>query len=48
MNLGGIKISSAELERVMNQVAGVRETAAIALARNSGPEELVVFAVVTQ
>ncbi|MEQ1906544.1 MAG: hypothetical protein ABL888_20335, partial [Pirellulaceae bacterium] len=45
MNLGGIKVSSAELERVMNEVGGVRETAAIALASQGGPEELFVFAV---
>jgi acetyl-CoA synthetase len=45
MNLGGIKISSAELERVMNRVEGVRETAAVAWSRNGGPDELVVFTV---
>ncbi len=45
MNLGGIKVSSAELERVMNEVEGIRETAAIAVATRGGPEELVVFAV---
>lgn len=45
MNLGGIKISSAELERVLNQVAGIRETAAVAVSVSGGPEELVVFAV---
>lgn len=45
MNLGGIKVSSAELERVMNETDGVRETAAIALSTSGGPEELVVFAV---
>ncbi len=45
MNLGGIKISSAELERVMNRVEGIRETAAVAVARDGGPAELVVFVV---
>jgi acetyl-CoA synthetase len=45
MNLGGIKVSSAELERVMNQVDGVRETAAVAVTQEHGPEELHVFAV---
>ncbi len=45
MNLGGIKISSAELETVLNQVAGIRETAAVAVSVSGGPEELVVFAV---
>lgn len=45
MNLGGIKISSAELERCCNRVAGVKETAAVALAPEHGPEQLVLFAV---
>jgi acetyl-CoA synthetase len=42
MNLGGIKVSSAEIERVLNGVDGVRETAAVAVSR---PSKLVVFAV---
>lgn len=45
MNLGGIKTSSAELERVMNQIDGVKETAAIAVSRAGGPNNLEVFAV---
>ena len=45
MNLGGIKTSSAELERVCGRVSGVRESAAVAVAPAAGPEELVVFAV---
>jgi acetyl-CoA synthetase len=45
MNLGGIKISSAEIERVLNQLREVRETAAVAYARQGGPEELFVFVV---
>ena len=46
MNLGGIKISSAEIERVCNRVAGVHETAAIAVApAGGGPSQLVVYAV---
>ena len=45
MNLGGIKISSAELERVLNQIDGVRETAAVAMCDDHGPDRLVVFAV---
>ena len=44
MNLGGIKTSSSEMERVLNLVEGVRETAAVAFAAD-GPAELVVFAV---
>jgi acetyl-CoA synthetase len=43
MNLGGIKTSSAELERVLNQVPGVRETAAVAWSESGGPDELHVF-----
>lgn len=45
MNLGGIKISSAEIERVLNQVDGVIETAAVAHRVDSGPDQLIVFAV---
>ena len=45
MNLGGIKVSSAEIERILNQVEGVKETAAVALAADHGPEQLVVFLV---
>ncbi len=48
MNLGGIKISSAELERVCNRVAGVKETAAVSVADEHGPEKLVVFAALDQ
>jgi acetyl-CoA synthetase len=48
MNLGGIKISSAELERVCNRVAGIKETAAVSLSHEHGPEQLVVFAVLDQ
>ena len=47
MNLGGIKISSAEIERVLNRVDGVIETAAVAICENGGPDELTVFAVAT-
>jgi acetyl-CoA synthetase len=45
MNLGGIKVSSAELERVLASVANVIETAAIAVAPGGGPSQLVVYAV---
>jgi acetyl-CoA synthetase len=31
MNLGGIKVSSVEIERVLNRHAAVRETAAVAV-----------------
>lgn len=46
MNLGGIKVSSIELERVMDHDPQVHETAAIGVAPPSGgAEQLVVFAV---
>ena len=46
MNLGGIKVSSAEIERVLNLVPGVLETAAIAVnPSGGGPSQLVVYAV---
>ena len=44
MNLGGIKVSSAELERVVSQVPGVQEAAAVAVPPAAGgPAELVVY-----
>jgi acetyl-CoA synthetase len=46
MNLGGIKVSSVELERTLNRLEGVVETAAVAVApQGGGPSELVVYAV---
>ena len=46
MNLKGIKVSSAELERTLNTVEGIRETAAIAVPPpGGGPARLVVYAV---
>jgi len=46
MNLGGIKVSSIELERTLNVLEGVAETAAIAVSDHSGgPSQLVVYAV---
>ncbi|HIK17868.1 MAG TPA: AMP-binding protein [Leptolyngbyaceae cyanobacterium M33_DOE_097] len=48
MNLGGIKVSSAELERVLNTVDGIAETATIAFfPPDGGPSQLVVYAVTT-
>jgi acetyl-CoA synthetase len=54
MNLGGIKISSAEIEQVLNTVADIRETAAISTPYSAqgialsegGPSKLIVYAVV--
>jgi acetyl-CoA synthetase len=46
MKLGGIKVSSAELERTVNTVPGVVETAAVAVPPpGGGASLLVVFAV---
>ncbi len=46
MNLGGIKVGCAELERVLNPIAGVQETAAIAVSPpGGGPSRLVIFLV---
>ena len=46
MNLGGIKVSSVELERVIESHSAVREAAAVGVQSGSeGPERLVVFAV---
>jgi acetyl-CoA synthetase len=47
MNLGGIKVSSIELERVCNKCNHVSETAAVAVnpASGHGPSVLVVFVV---
>jgi acetyl-CoA synthetase len=46
MNLGGIKVGCAELERVLSQVPGVKETAAVAVAPpGGGPSRLVIFLV---
>ena len=46
MNLGGIKVSSAEIEGVLNSVSGIREVAAIAVPPpDGGPSQLVIYAV---
>jgi acetyl-CoA synthetase len=45
MNLGGIKVSSSEIERVLNRIEGIKETAAIAVSENGGPDQLVVYVV---
>lgn len=49
MNLGGIKVSSVELERSCNIVDGVAETAAIAInPKGGGPSLLVVYTVLSE
>jgi acetyl-CoA synthetase len=46
MNLGGIKVSSAEIERTVGGVEGISEVAAVAVAPpGGGPSRLVVYAV---
>jgi len=47
MNLGGIKVSSAEIERVLQTIPGISETAAIAISDQGGPSLLVIYAVVS-
>jgi len=44
MNLGGIKVSSAEIEQVLQSVPRVKETAAIAISPDGGPSQLVIYA----
>jgi acetyl-CoA synthetase len=48
MNLGGIKTSSADIERVLASLDGIVETAAIAVAPDGGPSQLVIYAVVEE
>ena len=46
MNLGGIKVSSTEIERALNSIEGVNETAAIAVSvHGEGMSRLVVYTV---
>lgn len=45
MNLGGIKISSAEIEKALQSVPDITETAAIAVSPGGGPSQLVIYAV---
>ncbi len=48
MNLGGVKVSSTELERVVGTIGGVVEVAAVAVSpAGGGPSRLVVYAVPT-
>ncbi len=47
MNLGGIKVSSAEIEQVLNGESGICETVAIAVSPSQGgPSRLVIYVVV--
>ncbi|MGB3207457.1 MAG: AMP-binding protein [Crinalium sp.] len=48
MNLGGIKVSSTEIERILHTVEGISETAAIAISPlDGGPSQLVIYAVLS-
>ena len=47
MNLGGIKVSSVELERVIESHPAIQEAAAVGVQSEAeGPEKLVVFVVI--
>jgi acetyl-CoA synthetase len=49
MNLGGIKVSSAEIERVVRTAADVQDLAAIAVPPvGGGPSQLVIFVVLAR
>jgi acetyl-CoA synthetase len=49
MNLGGIKIGSVEIERTLNRLDGILETAAVAVPPpGGGPDRLVIFAVMQE
>ncbi len=46
MNLSGIKVSSTEIEEVLNVVDGIQETAAVAVSpEDGGPSQLVIYTV---
>ncbi len=46
MNLGGIKVSSLQIEEIVGGVEGLRETAAVAVSPpDGGPSMLVLYAV---
>ena len=49
MNLSGIKISSAQIEEVLDRVKSVLEAAAIAVSPPAGgPKQLIVYAVLSK
>lgn len=46
MNIGGIKTSAVEIERLLDLHTGIKETAAIAVPpKGGGPNMLVIYAV---
>jgi acetyl-CoA synthetase len=49
MNIGGIKVSSVEIERVCNLVPEIKETAAIGVSgKHGGPCKLVIYVVLAE
>lgn len=49
MNLGGIKVSSVQIEELLAQANGVREVAAIAVPpEGGGPSQLIIFVVMNE
>ncbi len=49
MNLGGVKTSSAEIERALNQIPAINETAAIAISPpGGGPKQLIIYCVLLE
>ena len=49
MNLGGIKVGSAEIERVLKSLSQVDEAAAVAIPpEGGGPGQLIIFACVPE
>ena len=49
MNLSAIKTSAVEIERTLNRLPNIQETAAIAVAaEDGGPKQLVIYAVLQQ
>jgi acetyl-CoA synthetase len=46
MNIGGIKVSSAEIEQILNPLNNIHDTAAISVSPpGGGPSRLVIYAV---
>ncbi len=46
MNLSGIKVSSAEIEEVLNVLSEIQETAAVSVSpKDGGPSQLIIYAV---
>ena len=49
MNLSGIKVSSAEIEEILNTVSGIQETAAVAVSlQGGGPSYLAIYVVLSE